>query len=150
MIWDIEDSKENRINNTLYKADFEYIDERKIKKIKNKFKVILMGIDNVGKSSIFSNISNKIYSNSSNSDLINESIYFKANINDKVFYVQLCDTKSNEEPLINQNQFKNVSLAIFVYSIDDKRSFKKIGQLYNILNKNNVDSIKFLLGIKVI
>ena len=147
MIWDIKDSNENIITNTLYKADFEYIDGKKIKKIKNKFKVIIMGMENVGKSSIFTYISNKIYSNKSNSKT-NQSIYFKANINNKIFYVQLCDTNNNEQSLKTQNIFKNVSLAIFVYSIDDRSSFEKIEKLYNILSKNSVDSIKFLIGNK--
>ena len=106
-----------------------------------------MGMESVGKSSIFSYISNKIYSKNSNS-IINQSIYFKANINNKIFYVQLCDTNNNEQSLKTQNIFKNVSLAIFVYSIDDRRSFEQIEKLYNILSKNSVDSIKFLIGNK--
>ena len=141
------DGNENNINNTLYKADYEYIDKKKIKKIKNKFKVIIMGMESVGKSSIFSYISNKIYSKNSNS-IINQSIYFKANINNKIFYVQLCDTINNDQSLNTQNPFKNVSLAIFVYSINDRRSFEQIEKLYNILNKNSVDSMKFLIGNK--
>ena len=147
MIWDEKDGSGNSINNTLYKADYEYIDGKKIKKIKNKFKVIIMGMESVGKSSIFSYISNKVYSKNSNS-ITNQSIYFKANVNNKVFYVQLCDTINNEQSLKTQNPFKNVSLAIFVYSINDRNSFEQIEKLYNILNKNSVDSMKFLIGNK--
>jgi len=147
MIWDREDNNEINIRNTLYKADYEYIDGKKIRKIKNKFKVIIMGMEDVGKSSIFSHISNKIYYK--NSNLIkNGSIYFKANINNKVFYVQLCDTTNNEQSLKTQDPFKNVSLAIFVYAIDDRKSFEQIEKLYNLLNKNSVDSIKYLIGNK--
>ena len=62
--------------------------------------------------------------------------------------MQLCDTNNNEQSLKTQNIFKNVSLAIFVYSIDDRSSFEQIEKLYNILNKNSVDSIKFLIGNK--
>ena len=147
MIWDEKDGNGNNINNTLYKADYEYIDGKKIKKIKNKFKVIIMGMESVGKSSIFSYISNKVYSKNSNS-ITNQSIYFKANVNNKVFYVQLCDTINNEQSLKIQNPFKNVSLAIFVYSINDRNSFEQIEKLYNILNKYSVDSMKFLIGNK--
>ena len=147
MIWDEKDGNGNNINNTLFKADYEYIDGKKIKKIKNKFKVIIMGMESVGKSSIFSYISNKVYSKNSNS-ITNQSIYFKANVNNKVFYVQLCDTINNEQSLKIQNPFKNVSLAIFVYSINDRNSFEQIEKLYNILNKNSVDSMKFLIGNK--
>ena len=44
MIWDVKDGNENIKTNTLYKDDFEIIDGKKIKKIKNKFKVIIIGM----------------------------------------------------------------------------------------------------------
>ena len=47
-----------------------------------------------------------------------------------------------------KNLFKNVSIAILVYAINDKKSYEMLETWYNILKDHSYDNIIFLIGNK--
>ena len=111
------------------------------------YKVIIIGLTGVGKSSISLKLTNQ---DGETSPTISVDIFnFKVKVNETILQIQLWDSCGNEEFARNTpNLFKNTKLAIIVYAIDDKNSFDDVGNWINILNKFCPDCMKYLIGNK--
>ena len=76
-----------------------------------------------------------------------KNIQFK--INDKIIQISIWDCCGSDKfALSTPNLFKNVSIAIIVYAINDEKSYKDLEKWYNMLNDHSYDNIKFLIGNK--
>lgn len=114
------------------------------------FKVLFLGDPGVGKSSLVlketTNKYNSLYKPTVGFDLLNHFV----KINNKVIKLQIWDTCGQEEfSMCNQSLFKNVSIAILVYSIINKKTFDNIKiwvSRVQALSKEN--TIFFLVGNK--
>ena len=71
-------------------------------------------------------------------------------VKDKIIQIQIWDCCRNDEFALNTpNLFKNASVAILVYAINDKeKSFNNLEQWYNMLLNNSYGHIVFLIGNK--
>jgi Ras-related protein Rab-6A len=114
------------------------------------FKVLFLGDPGVGKSSLVLRGTTKNYNSAYNPtvgfDLLNHIV----KINDKVIKLQIWDTCGQEEfSMCNQSLFKNVTIAIMVYSIINKKSFDNIKKwVSRVKNLSKENTIFFLVGNK--
>lgn len=139
------------INNTeeekgQYKVEF--LDE-KISKDYLTYKVIILGICGVGKTTIIGKLTNKPdqeYSPTISLDVQN----IKIKVNDTIMQIQFWDPCGNDEFAQNlPNLFKNTSLAILVYAINNEKSFENLNIWMNLVKDNSsIDNIFFLIGNK--
>ena len=115
------------------------------------YKVIILGIYGVGKTSII----NKLLYNGVDKDYaptISVDIKtFQVKVNDKIIQTQIWDCCGNDEfASQTPNLFKNASIAILVYAINDKKkSFNNLKNWYNLVKENSFDNIIFLIGNKI-
>ena len=143
---------ENESDKNNSKYNVEYLGEIQQQNLKNLtfFKVIVLGIYGVGKTTIINKLMknevDKEYAPTISVDVKN----FKVKVNDKDIQIQIWDCCGNDEFALNTpNLFKNTSLAILVYAINDKeKSFNNLKSWYNILNEHSYDNIIFLIGNK--
>jgi len=117
----INDKEEKEIK---YKV--EYLGEKHSKEFLS-YKVIILGLYGVGKVSIINRLMNRMaekeYSPTISVDVFN----FQIKVNDKIIQINFWDTCDNDEfALSTPNLFKNAIIAILVYSINDKKSFKNL------------------------
>ena len=114
------------------------------------FKVLFLGDPGVGKSSLVlrgtTKKYNSLYKPTVGFDLLNHIV----KINDKVIKLQIWDTCGQEEfSMCNQSLFKNVTIAIMVYSIINKNSFDNIKKwVSRVKNLSKENTIFFLVGNK--
>ena len=114
------------------------------------FKVLFLGDPGVGKSSLVlrgtTKKYNSLYKPTVGFDLLNHIV----KINDKVIKLQIWDTCGQEEfSMCNQSLFKNVTIAIMVYSIINKKSFDNIKKwVSRVKNLSKENTIFFLVGNK--
>ena len=136
-------------NNIKSKYEYQVIKED-IKNIDLTFKVLVIGNSGVGKSCI----SNKAVTNQFfpeyTSTIGFEYFNFKMKINNKIINLQIWDTCGQEiYKSIIKNYYKNSSLAILVYAINDIQSFDDINLWFKELRNNANPYIKiFLIGNK--
>ena len=139
MINDMNKDKRN------YKVEF--LGEN-ISKEYTTFKVIILGLLNVGKTTIIGKLMNKpdkVYEPTLSLDIQNIQI----KVNDKIIQIQLWDTCGNDQFAGSiPNLFKNVSLAILVFAINNHESFENLNSWYNLVKDLSFDSILFLIGNK--
>ena len=129
--------------------NIEYIGEIYSNEL-NTYKVIIIGDKGVGKTSICLSLLKKEYINSIPSTISVQIQNYQIKINDKIIQMQFWDTGGLEDFYsYTPNLFQNADLAIFVYSINDKISFEHISSLDSLLNQNNLECIKFLVGNKI-
>ena len=75
--------------------------------------------------------------------------YFQYKVNDKIIQIQIWDTYGKDEFALNTpNLFKNTSVAILVYAINDKKTFQDIQNWYYMILNHSFDHIIFLIGNK--
>ena len=114
------------------------------------YKVLFLGDSGVGKSSLVlrgtTKKYNSLYKPTVGFDLLNHIV----KINDKVIKLQIWDTCGQEEfSMCNQSLFKNVTIAIMVYSIINKKSFDNIKNwVSTVKNLSKENTIFFLVGNK--
>ena len=114
------------------------------------YKVIIVGRYGVGKTRIIhrlmkDNDDDKEYSPTISVD----TKTFKVKVNDKIIQIQIWDTCGNDEfAQSTPNMFKNASISIIVYAINDQKSFNNIEIWYNLIIKNSFESLIFLIGNK--
>ena len=114
------------------------------------FKVLFLGDPGVGKSSLvlrgITKKYNSLYKPTVGFDLLNHIV----KINDKVIKLQIWDTCGQEEfSMCNQSLFKNVTIAIMVYSIIKKETFENIKKwVSRVKDLSKENSIFFLVGNK--
>ena len=114
------------------------------------FKIIVIGDSGVGKSCLTMKATKNYFETYYSPTIGFEFFTFNVKIKDKYIRLQIWDTCGQEiyKSLIS-SFYRNSSLAILVYSIEDKESFKNIESWLNeIKDKGNPDVKIFLIGNK--
>jgi Ras-related protein Rab-2A len=115
-----------------------------------KFKVIVVGNMNVGKSCLALRATEGMFKENLGSTVPLSICSFNVKINESKISLQIWDTCGQEvyRSLIN-SFYRNSSLAILLYSIDNIRSFNNLEMWLNDIKVNSNPSIKvFLIGNK--
>ena len=128
----------------------EILDEL-YKKYDLNFKIIVTGNVGVGKSCLSLKATKGIFTEDYISTVGFEFYCFNVKINDKIVKLQIWDTCGQEayRSLI-MNFYRNTSLAIVVYSVEDKESFNDISVWLKQVKTYGTSSCKiFLIGNKI-
>ena len=115
------------------------------------FKLIVIGDSGVGKSCLTNNAVKNIFEEAYNATVGFEFFTFNVKMCEKVIKLQIWDTCGQElyRSLIT-NFYRNSSLAIMVYAINDKATFENIEMwLRELRTHSNPDAKVFLIGNKV-
>ena len=138
---------EEEKNESKYK--FEYLGE-KLSKDLLAYKVIILGLYGVGKTSIINKLMKKNPDKEYAPTISVDIKYFQVKINDIIIQIQFWDCCGNDEFALNTpNLFKNASIAILVYAINDKdKSFNNLQNWHNMLLNNSYDHTIILIGNK--
>ena len=125
-------------------------------------KIILLGDSSVGKTSILSILNQDIFDIGQRKTLGLEHQNYFLKINNLILRMQIWDTVGQENcDSITSNYYKSTDVAIFIYAINDIKSFKRIDEwekkLYETGKRNgsiesqesiNNSMIKILIGNK--
>ena len=114
------------------------------------FKMIVIGDAGVGKSCLTTQAAKGIFEESYSATVGFEFLVFNVKLNDKVIKLQIWDTCGQEiyRSLIS-GFYRNASLAMMVYAIDNKESFAHIETwLKEVKLQSNPDIKIFLIGNK--
>ena len=114
------------------------------------FKLIFIGDSSVGKSCLTAKAVKNNFEEYYQATVGFEFLTFNMKVNDKVIKLQIWDTCGQEiyKSLIS-NFYRNSSLAVLVYAIDNKESFNHVENWLNDLkNQSNPDVRIFLVGNK--
>ena len=125
-------------------------DNQEVKEI--TFKIIIIGDQSVGKSSIIKGLINEkeefknFYKATLGFDIFN----YKAKVNDIFIKLQIWDTCGLKEfSSCTPNLYKNASLAIIVYTIDNKATFDNAENWLNLLKLHSKPGVlAFIVGNK--
>ena len=115
------------------------------------FKIIVIGDSGVGKSCLTNKATKNIFEESYNATVGFEFFSFNIKMFEKIIKLQIWDTCGQElyRSLIT-NFYRNASLAIMVYAINNKDSFDNIDiWLKELRMHSNPDSKAFLIGNKI-
>ena len=115
------------------------------------FKIIVIGDSGVGKTCLSNKATKNVFEDSYNATVGFEFFSFNLKLNDKIIKLQIWDTCGQElyRSLIT-NFYRNSSLAIMVYSINNKDSFDNIDiWLKELRMHSNPDAKVFLIGNKI-
>ena len=130
--------------------DFEILGDNEAK-YDFSFKIIIIGDQNVGKSSITirgaKNLFNEVYTPTVGFEFIT----FNVRINDQIVKLQIWDTCGQERyrSLIS-SFYRNSCLAIIVYAIDCQNSFENVDDWIDEIKSQTNPNIKiFLIGNKL-
>ena len=141
-----EQNSKISIDDTKYVSEIIKMTEAEEPKDMLTFKIIIIGNSGVGKTSITTSAVKNVFINDYKSTIGMEifSLYLK--VNDKPIKLQIWDTCGQEiyRSLI-KNFYRNSSLAIIVYSIDQKNSFKDINLWIKEIRLNSSPDIKIVL-----
>ena len=114
------------------------------------YKVIVIGRYGVGKTTIIHKLMSKDnidqeYTPTMSIDIKN----FQVKVNNEIKQINIWDCCGNDKYTQNiPNLYKNVSIAIIVYAINDKKSCDELEIWYNMLKEYSKGSIIFLIGNK--
>ena len=114
------------------------------------FKLIFIGDSGVGKSCLTSKAVKNTFEDYYQATVGFEFLTFNMRVNDKVVKLQIWDTCGQEiyKSLIS-NFYRNSSLAVLIYAIDNKESFNHVENWLNDLKSQaNPDVRIFLVGNK--
>ena len=114
------------------------------------FKMIVIGDAGVGKSCLTAKASKGIFEEAYSATVGFEFLVFNVKLNDKVIKLQIWDTCGQElyRSLIS-SFYRNASLAMMVYAIDNRESFNHIETwLKEVKLQSNPDIKIFLIGNK--
>ena len=115
------------------------------------FKIIVIGDSGVGKSCLTNKATKNIFEEAYNATIGFEFFTFNIKINGKIIKLQIWDTCGQElyRSLVT-NFYRNSSLAIIVYAVNDKNSFENIDMwLRELRTYSNPDAKVFLIGNKI-
>ena len=115
------------------------------------FKLIVIGDSGVGKSCLTNNAVKNIFDDSYNATVGFEFFTFNVRMFNKIIKLQIWDTCGQElyRSLIT-NFYRNSSLAVMVYAINNKESFDNIEMwLRELRTHSNPDAKVFLIGNKI-
>lgn len=110
------------------------------------FKLIVIGDSGVGKSCLTMKATKNIFDEDCQPTVGFEFFSFNMKINDKVIKLQIWDTCGQEiyRSLIT-NFYRNSSLALVVYAINDSKSFENINSWIKELKSHSSPDIKIIL-----
>ena len=130
------------------KYKIEYIGEKLTKDLK-VYKVIIIGMLGVGKTSIIHSIMNNEVDKEYSPTMSLDIKHIQDKVNDKIIQIQIWDSCGNDK-LAQQmpNLFKDAFIAIIVYAINNKKSFEELKKWYNLVKEYSFDNIIFLIGNK--
>jgi len=138
----------NRNEESKSKYKIVYIGEKFSKDI-NNYKVIILGRYGVGVATIINKLMNKEIEGEYAPTLSIDTKNIQIKVNDKIIQISIWVSCGNDEFALNiPNLFKNASIAILVYAINDKKSFNDLEIWYNMLKQHSYESIIFLIGNK--
>jgi Ras-related protein Rab-1A len=125
-----------------------------IKTYDRSIKVILIGDSGVGKTNILNRLVNNKFNDKYEPSLSLEYNNHSIKINNYIIRMQIWDTAGQEKyNSIISNYYKSAEVAVFVYSINDIKSYNSIQEWYKeLINENNDDNNnvkKILLGNKL-
>ena len=117
-------------------------------------KVMLIGDSGVGKTNILNRLINNKFNDKHEPSLSLEYSNHSIKINNYIIRMQIWDTAGQEKyNSIISNYYKSAEVAVFVYSIDDIKSYNSIQEWYKELisekNDENNNVKKILLGNKL-
>lgn len=111
-------------------------------------KVIILGDSSVGKSSLINRIKNNKFQELPSTLSIEYHSYITS-VNNYTLRMQLWDTAGQEKfNAIISNYYKGTDVGIFLYSIDNEKSFNNIKNWYQNLKENNENTLNILIGNK--
>jgi len=115
------------------------------------FKIIIIGDISVGKSCLTMKATKDYFENYYSPTVGFEFYTFNVKIDEQNIRLQIWDTCGQEEyRSLIQNFYRNSSLAIMVYSIDNEKSFENLEIWLNEIKlKGNPDVKIFLIGNKI-
>lgn len=151
----MEDKTENDVTNT--ESTPEYTGDEKIDILPENtsmtdlnFKLIVIGDSGVGKSSLTKKATKNIFESDQMSTIGFEFYTMNCKLNNLEIRLQIWDTCGQEAyRSLVKNFYRNASLAIITYSIDNEDSFKNIESWVQELKTNSNPDIKlFLIGCK--
>ena len=133
-------------DNSKYKIEYN---GEKFSKDLISYKVIVIGRYGVGKSTTIKALMNKEidkeYAPTMSIDIKN----IQAKVNDEILQISIWDCCGNDKYALSiTNLFKNVTIAIIIYAINDKQSFNDLKIWYNMVKEYSTESIIFLIGNK--
>ena len=134
---------------TEQKEEYEILPEE-FQNFDLSFKIIVIGDSGVGKSCLTLKGTKNYFENYYSPTVGFEFFTFNIKIKDQVIRLQIWDTCGQEvyRSLIS-SFYRNSSLAILVYSIDNENSFQNLEVWLNEIKKNGNPDIKvFLIGNK--
>ena len=112
-----------------------------------KIKVLVVGDVNVGKTSIFTQITQNKFSYQYKPTTGYDFFFVKLKANSKVMKLQIWDTSGNPDYRSTcLNWFRNSELCIVVYSVTDLESFTNVRSWIKELREYNSDAPIVLLG----
>ena len=115
------------------------------------FKIIVIGDSGVGKSCLTNKATKNIFEETYNATVGFEFFTFNIKINEKIVKLQIWDTCGQElyRSLIT-NFYRNSSLAIIVYAVNDKNTFENVEMwIRELRTHSNPDAKVFLIGNKI-
>ena len=147
----VVDKNKDNAENKDYEVEILNFSENDAPKGILTFKIIIIGNSGVGKTSITNNATKNVFIENYRSTIGMEifSLYFK--INHKLLKLQIWDTCGQElyRSLIT-NFYRNSSLAIMVYAINEKKTFDNTETwLRELRTLANPDVKVFLIGNKI-
>ena len=145
-------TNEYSIDSNKYKI-IEYNNDDDVENMKEDeliYKVILIGDQNVGKTSIIQKLVTKYFNKKYNSTIGFDIFYYRVKINDKIIKLNIWDTCGMKDFFsCTKNIFTDVALAIIAYSIDSRDSFDHLEGWINTLKANSSPNVlKFIVGNK--
>ena len=110
------------------------------------FKMIVIGDPNVGKSCLTIRASKDDFDSEYSPTVGFEFLTYNATVDEKIIKLQIWDTCGQEayRSLIS-NFYRNASLAMMVYAIDDKESFEHINQWLKEVKVQSHPDVKIIL-----
>jgi len=130
------------------KYKIEYTGE-KFSKDLSIYKVIVIGRYGVGKTTTIKKLMSKEADGEYFPTLSVDIKNIQAKVNDEIIQINIWDCCGNDKfALGTPNLFKNVSIAIIIFAINDKKSFEELEKWYNMLKEYSKDSMIFLIGNK--
>jgi len=131
------------------KYKVEYLGE-KISKDLASYKLIIIGRYGVGKTTTLHKLMGKEAKKEYSPTISIDTKNIQVKVNDTIIQINIWDCCGNEKFAINTpNLFKNASVTILIYAINDNESFKDLENWYNMLKENSNGSIIFLIGNKI-
>jgi len=115
------------------------------------FKIIVIGDSGVGKSCLTTKATKNIFEESYNATVGFEFFNYNIKIEDKIIRLQIWDTCGQElyRSLIT-NFYRNSSLAVVVYAVNQRETFEDVDMWLRELRKNSNPDVKvFIIGNKV-